>query len=182
MNLNINLYSFDFLSSIINSKDTIRVSITVIPEMAKKSYTFDVNRTDSSVAFFSIKLTEQTKRILIAFQKTGQGKVDKLIASTIFPAEEFYKLLSFEKNTAIQKINVYEAFQQMHKNNLYKKDRISKRKVIGTMVGHFQLKNREGQIFNINKENMKNNIIYDEMDVLSLKNNDHFVVQNIISN
>ena len=80
MNLNINLYSFDFLSSIINSKDSIRVSITVIPEMAKKSYTFDVNRTDSSVAFFSIKLTEQTKRILIAFQKTGQGKVDKLIA------------------------------------------------------------------------------------------------------
>lgn len=160
LNLNIKLNSFDFYGSTINFKDTIRVKITTIPDMQKQSYTFNVNKTNVSVASFDVNYDGNTQQILIVFQKIGHFSSDQVIASTAFRAEEFPKLFNKYNNTGTIKVNIYEPFQSVLKNNLYYK-KINKRKVVGTMVAQFTLGGKSAhQKSQMNNDIIKNNNIY----------------------
>lgn len=144
--MNVKLSSFDFLGIKINSKDSVRVNLTVLPDMQKQSYTYDVNKTSISTATFSVKVSEDTKQILIVFQKIGHFSSDQLIASTIFQADDFSKCFNKNNNfKCTQKVDILEPIQQVLDNNKFHNKKSSKRKVVGSMIAEFSLNNKSSR-------------------------------------
>lgn len=182
LSLKIKLDSFDFFGNIINWKDAIRVNITTLPDKQKQSYTFNVNKINVSAALFTIKFSKETQNILIIFQKLGHFKSDQVIASTSFKDVEILKFFDNNNNIGVKKVDIYESFQSLLKNNFYTK-KVQKRKIVGTMMAQFTLIDKFAlQYYHISDESIKNNNKCKNINESQLKNNDILVFQGCISN
>lgn len=109
--LNIHLISFRLNSQICNQRDKIRVNITTIPEENKDSFEISAKQIHNAHHFFSVNITDQTKKIIFVFRRKSFLQNDPIIASTIVHSNEFPK--SKNKTTEIKRINLFEPLVNM---------------------------------------------------------------------
>lgn len=129
--LNIHLISFTLEKNLISPSDKVRVSITTIPEENKQSFIIEANKMNYVHHFFTVNITDQTKKIIFVFRKKSFIQSDPIIASTVIHANEFPKSLNDQANTEIKTINIYESMAQI--NNFGYKYPYDSRRVFGQM-------------------------------------------------
>lgn len=106
--LNIHLISFRLNSQIIGQRDKIRVSITTIPEECKQSFFINAKDIHHCHHFFTVNITNQTKKIIVVFRKKSIIQNDPIIASTIIHSNEFPKSKDDSQNSDVKRIDIYE--------------------------------------------------------------------------
>ena len=140
--LKIHLLSFLIDTNIVKADDQIRFSITSIPDDCKEVYNMEIKNLSGSHHFFSVNISDQTKKILFVIRKKNFIKNDPIIASTFINACELPSPDN-NKNSFIQSIKLYEPIQQKNKNV-----DIFNRKVLGQMEMKFTITKPEFQFKN----------------------------------
>ena len=149
--LNIHLLSFLLPNKLIHESDSVRVSVTTIPEENKQHFKIKGKKICSSNHVFSLNITNKTDRIVIVFRKKTALKDDPIIASATIHLKDFADLpieeiTSGTTNTDVKILDIYYPLQkQIHEeqkanerqnlpiqNNTEMKKQI-KRKVLGQM-------------------------------------------------
>ena len=156
LGLNIQLHSFEFFNGLVESNDTIRVSITTLPDGQKQARTFEVSKMYSAHPSFNVGFSELTEKIVIVFRKKSMLSNDPIIASTVINSYEFPQMFKELNDLEMKKIDIYEPIQTASKNNNYKKT--GNRKVVGRM--EIQLKLLEHFVCQNNYANTKVNQKY----------------------
>ena len=125
--LRMHLISFDLPRSIAKESDTIRVSITTIPEENKQHFTvqgrhmrnanlnFLVNVKLPTVEIPDDYVFTGTEKIIVVFRKKSTFWGLPIIASTFINAKDFPKNLT--DPIQVQTFNIYEPVQRENKNN-----------------------------------------------------------------
>ena len=72
--LNIHLLSFLLPNKLIHESDSVRVSVTTIPEENKQHFKIKGKKICSSNHVFSLNITNKTDRIVIVFRKKTANK------------------------------------------------------------------------------------------------------------
>ena len=137
LNLNIQLQSIHLSKDIIGENDTIRVSITTLPDEQKQAQAMEVREMNSKQPTFKIQINDKTERVVIVFRKKNIFGADPIIASTVIKKDDihiFKELMSNEH----KKITIYEPIQ--NKNNNNKSIQNKNRRIVGTMEVEFTLK------------------------------------------
>lgn len=134
--LSIDLQSFQFSNGIIQANDTIRVSLTTLPEGRKQAISIDEKKLKNFHHFFSITITEQTEMILFVIRKKNFAQNDPIIASTTLKSSQFPRSVNDSNNKILKNINLYEPIQ--HTRSLTDKSH-KKRKILGLMQLQFSL-------------------------------------------
>lgn len=168
-NLNIQMENFSFSEKIFQDKDTIRISITTLPENEKEAFQFDGKRLQDAHPFFTVKKTKNTRKIIIVFRKKSISEKDPIIASTTIKSELFPKSFSDANNSQQQIINIYEPIQ---KPNASQK---SQRKIVGQMSVQFSLSQDVPHNFNVKHQigKQRNGQGYSKME--SYNNNENAI-------
>lgn len=131
LKLNIKLSSIKLSSNIIDHGDTIRVSITTIPDEQKKAQIFDVADMDVAMPSFQIKMNDCIQKILIVFRKKSFFSDGPIIASTVIHRDDI-GIFDGSEDEDYKKINIYET----NRNKTKQKNR----RVVGSMEVFFSLK------------------------------------------
>lgn len=131
--LNIHLHSFYLNRNLVDTSDKIRVSITTIPEENKEAFVVNGDKTGDVHHFFTVNVSNQTKRIIFVFRKKSLFS-NHIIASTIIPFNELPQSENDEKNTELKTIKIYEPFQHLNDNPYA----IQNRRVFGEMKIEFK--------------------------------------------
>lgn len=87
--LNIHLISVKLPKKIIKSKDTIRVSITTMPEGNKQHFYMKRKKINCSNCVFLTNITNHTKHIIIVFRKKSILSKNPIIAQKTIHSKEF---------------------------------------------------------------------------------------------
>ena len=111
--LNIHLQSFILNRSLIHSGDKIRVSITSVPDEYKEAFVVDCDKSNNVHHFFTINVTNQTKKIIFVFRKKSFINNDPIIASTIVQIKDLPQSDTDTNNTEVKTIDIYEPIQHM---------------------------------------------------------------------
>lgn len=119
--LNLHLLSFDLPRNVIKEGDTIRVSITTMPEENKQHFSIPARRMRNANLNFNVnvKLPSEgmpddfvfsgTEKIIICFRKKNSFWGCPIIASTVISSKEFPK--NFTDPIQVKTFNVYEPIQ-----------------------------------------------------------------------
>ncbi|KAK8852975.1 hypothetical protein M9Y10_017972 [Tritrichomonas musculus] len=137
ISLNIKLHSFKILEEIINENDTIRVSITTVPDMQKQAQTFDFKKIDEANISFKINFVGITEKIIITLRKKTFMNKGPIFASAVLSRENmniYNEFINFES----KKIDLYEPIQQ--DNGKINNKSTESRKIIGHADIDFSLK------------------------------------------
>lgn len=136
LSLNIKLHSFIISKEIAHPTDTIRVSITTIPDQQKQAKTFEIKKIDKGEISFKINFVGITEKIIFVFRKKTILGNDPIIASTVLQKEDiniYNEFINFES----KKVDIYEPIQAKNK----KKDKENEnKKVVGKMEIDFSLR------------------------------------------
>lgn len=126
--LNIHLVSFSLPKQVIKEKETIRVSITTMPDEIKQHFTIKGKLMDYTNHLFSLNITSQTKKIIMVFRKKASFLTgNPIIASTTIQLDNFKEtpmeqITSGMINTEIRSVNIYYPLQKQmkeeHKKNV----------------------------------------------------------------
>lgn len=136
MNLCIQFDSFEFLKSINQPDDTVRVTATSFPDEQSRTITLSSKIIKESHPFLSVGISELTKKIILVFQKKYNSKKDNIIGSTIIRSDQFSSKMDEKNNTEMRNILIYEPYpKSSNKNNSALQDR----KVLGKMEVLFAL-------------------------------------------
>lgn len=136
--LKIHLLSFLIDPKIAQGSDQIRVSITTVPEESKEVFMMEAQKLSGSHHFFSINISNQTKKILFVFRKKNFIKNDPIIASTIVHADELPSPDN-KRNSDVKTIKIYEPIGGQHKNFVD----VHNRRVFGQMEIKFTITDPE---------------------------------------
>lgn len=131
--LSIHLQSFYLNRNLVQSNDKISVSITTVPEENKEAFIVDADKTKNIHHFFTVNISNQTKRIIFVFRKKSLFGSNHIVASTVLPINDLPQSENDKKNTEMKNIKIYEPFQHMN-NNVYA---IQNRKIFGEMEIQF---------------------------------------------
>lgn len=131
--LSIDLQSFHFSNGIIQPNDTIRVSITTLPDERKQALTIVEKKLKNFHHFFTINITPQTERILFVIRKKNFAQNNPIIASTIVNSNHFPMSIDDKNNNMLKNINLYEPIQKLTGKS------IKDRKILGMMRVQFSL-------------------------------------------
>lgn len=112
--LYIHVQSIHLNQDVIGSNDKIRVSITTVPEENKQAFVIEAKKMDNMHHFFTVNITDQTKKIIIVFRKKSFILNDPIIASTILHSDQFPNFQDKSKNTEIKLIDIYDPLQHSH--------------------------------------------------------------------
>lgn len=108
------MQSIHLNQDVIGSNDKIRVSITTVPEENKQAFVIEAKKVDNMHHFFTVNITDQTKKIIIVFRKKSFILNDPIIASTILHSDQFPNFQDKSKNTEIKLIDIYDPLQHSH--------------------------------------------------------------------
>lgn len=120
--LNIHLLSFTLPKKLIKSKDTIRVSITTMPEGNKQHFYIKGKKKNCSNCVFLTNITNHTKHIVMIFRKKSILSENPIIASKTIHSKEFE---SFQQepienglfSTDVKTFQIYDHQKQKKDNN-----------------------------------------------------------------
>lgn len=151
--LNLRLLSFELPHNLVKYSDTVRVSITTIPEENKQAFTISARKMKDSNLIFGVNVSipqenlpkdfvsTSTEEIIFVFRKKTFFGGDPIIASTVINAKELPKNLS--EPAIIKTFNIYEPRlkDQDEKHNDYSKSCLvynkprnnSNRRIVGRM-------------------------------------------------
>lgn len=135
--LNILLNSFELQYGLVTRNDTIRVSITTLPEEHKQHFEISASKICNCNHLFTVNITNETKKIIFVFRRKDSQLKNPIIASTIinskhFPkmAQNIYQNFSGTKSNEIHKFKIFEPIQ---KNQAEKVQKVSNRRMLGEM-------------------------------------------------
>lgn len=135
--LKIDLQSFQFTNGIIQENDTVRVSITTLPDERKQALTIDAKKLKNFHHFFTISITDQTQRILFVVRKKIFSQNDPIIASSIVLNSQLPKPIGNADDTELKNIFLYEPIQHSCHSNISRN--VQKRKILGQMQVQFSI-------------------------------------------
>ncbi|KAK8899098.1 hypothetical protein M9Y10_001399 [Tritrichomonas musculus] len=144
--LNIFMQTLELSPSIIEENDTIRVSVTTLPGEQKQAFTVEAKKMKASHPFFSVKINDQTEKLLVVIRKKSFSQKDPIIASTVIKGDQLPKKFNDNTNTELKTIKLLEPLQQNGK-----KTKGSSRKQVGQIEIQFSLT----QEFTFSKNTMK---------------------------
>lgn len=169
--LRIDLQSFQFTNGLIQANDTVRVSITTLPENRKQALIIDAKKLKNFHHFFSINISYQTEKILFVIRKKNIVQNSPIIASTVIYSNQIPMSNDDQNNKEVKNINLYEPVQSLNKKSN------KKRKILGLMQVQFSLIPLK-KIFEKNS-NCKTNTIkvshirgYSKIDILGSNENE----------
>ncbi|KAK8845870.1 hypothetical protein M9Y10_020796 [Tritrichomonas musculus] len=143
--LNIHLLTFRLPDKLIHDSESVRVSITTIPEENKQHFTIKGKKMNSSNHVFSLNITDKTDKIVMVFRKKTVLGDNPIIASTTLHLKKFVnlpleKITSGSKMTDVKILDIYYPLQkQIHEEqqvSFQSKEDIKKqmkRKILGQM-------------------------------------------------
>ena len=135
LNLNIQMQKINLSKDIIGENDTIRISITTLPDEQKQAQTMNVNEMNSKQPTFKIQMNDKTERIIIVFRKKSLFGTDHIIASTVIKTKNIHIFKELINNEH-QKITIYEPIQNKNNNKI---NESKDRRIVGTMEVEFTL-------------------------------------------
>lgn len=127
--LNIHLFSFKLFANNVHPNDKIRVSITSIPEENKQAFIIEAKKINDIHHFFTLNITDKTKKIIFVFRKKSIIQNDPIIASTIIHRDEMPISCFDSKNTELKQISIYEPISGKNNNANF----LENRQVLGQM-------------------------------------------------
>lgn len=178
LNLNIQLQSIKLSKDIVNENDTVRVSITTLPDGQKQAQTFEVKEMNASQPTFKIQMNDQTEKVIIVFRKKSFFGQAPIIASTTLKSKDIHIFKELINNEH-KKISIFEPIQNFNnKNNNMKTNENKSRRIVGTMEVDFTL------IEEFKRQEMKENTfsIIDPIMYNQTKGNTDFLFQDPILN
>lgn len=113
--LTIHLLSFQLNDNLIHNNDKIRVSITTIPEEKKQNFIIDPKDIGNAHKYFTVNISDQTKKILFIFRRKSLLQADPIIASTIIRREQFPSMKSSKESKTI---TLFEKISKKKKENV----------------------------------------------------------------
>lgn len=137
LSLNIKLNCIRFSQSVVNPEDTIRVSITTLPDSQKEAFTFDIKDIQTVQPSFTIKFNKNTKKIIIVFRKKSFFSNGQIFASTCIKTDDI-KLYSEISNDCHNIIDLFEPIQHSSENENLEIKKL--RRIVGNMEIFFSLK------------------------------------------
>ena len=137
LSLNIQLQSINLSNDIVGKNDTIRVSITTLPDEQKQALLINVNEMKTKQPTFNIQMNEKTERIIFVFRKQNIFSSDHIIASTVIKTKDIHIFKELINNEH-QKLTIYEPIQNNNKNN-NKQTQNKNRRILGSMEVEFSL-------------------------------------------
>lgn len=166
--LKIHLSSFVLKQNLVQGSDKIRFSISTIPDGSKEIYEMEAKKLFESHHFFSINITNETRKILFVFRKKSFMKNDPIIASTIVLANEF-PAPDNSNNREVKTVKIFEPLQRI--KNIYDEQN---RKVLGSMDIRFEIAQPEYSFGNnVNIEKIHNGQGYSKVKVISHASNEN---------
>ncbi|KAK8889100.1 hypothetical protein M9Y10_033844 [Tritrichomonas musculus] len=135
--LNIHLQSIE-LGNLLQKNDKLRVSITTLPEGNKQAFIIDAKKLSNIHHFFTVNITDKTRKIIFVFRKKSFIQNDPIIASTIVHANLFPNLQDDKLNTEMKAINILEPLHGARDADNFNPQQ---RKVIGHMYIQMSLTN-----------------------------------------
>lgn len=170
------MHSFEFFNGLVGSNDTIRVSITTLPDGQKQAMTFDTKKIYAAHPSFTVNFSEITEKIVIVFRRKSMLSNDHIIASTVINSDEFPQLFKDAESIEMRRINIYEPVQHMSKDNNKVVKNLTDRKIVGKMEIQLSLCERfERQNNNLNNQfysKNNNNKQFPKMNSLLNNNKD----------
>lgn len=146
--LNLKLHSINLPPSIISPNDTLRVSITTIPDKQKEAKTIQVKNLNIETVSFKIKFNDIIENIIVVFRKKSFFSDGPIIASTCIKTKDIKE----NCNEFNKKINLYEPYQKVSEKENVKKTR----KIIGSMETNFSVKEEFAiKSYGINLDNIE---------------------------
>ena len=171
--LSIQMSSIQLSRNIVDKHDTVRVSITTIPEQQKQAIHVKGKEMNNFNHTFKVNITNETQRILVIFRKKDFLGYEQIIASTVIPSSQFQPIFNGNEKqrmpivSEVSNVNVYEPLQksqqrqQTRKNgeNLYEciclNNNQGSRKVLGNIRIQYMLNECTSYINNYSKYNNK---------------------------
>lgn len=132
LTLNIDMFQLELKKKTVQNDDTIRVSVTTLPDMNKQKISFEAQNLRKAHPSFAINVSEKTEKILIVFRKKSFSDADPIIGSTIISKGEFPINFEDSANTELKLIDLYEPLQHLSIKG-------SNRQIIGRFYLHFSL-------------------------------------------
>lgn len=132
--ISLQFHSFEFTQGVVSPNDTIRISITTLPDEQKQATTFNVNKMHLTTPTFNLKSSDSIKKIIIVFRKKKLALIENIIASTVIKSEDFSKYYD-----SMKRVNIYEPVQRKSQEN---EQEDKERKIVGTMI--VQITNIDG--------------------------------------
>lgn len=129
--LNINLKSIDFAKGMIPKLDKINISVSSFPNMSTDSYTLDVKDMKNIDHVFSVKVTNETQKIIIIFEKKNFIQNYNTIASTFIDSEDIPRKLNDLSNVDFKSVNIFEPFSY---GKIGKYSMSANRKILGKLT------------------------------------------------
>lgn len=127
------MQSINLSKDIISENDTIRMSITTLPDEQRQVQTINIRELKHKHPVFKIKMNDKIERFIVVFRKKCIFGNDHIIASTIIKTKEISIFNEFINNDH-KNIIIYEPVQNKGKSNHSKN-----RKIIGSMEVDFTL-------------------------------------------
>lgn len=124
--LNLQFHSFEFTQGVISPNDTVRISVTSLPDEQKQATTFNVSKMHLTTSTFNLKDSDNIQKIIVVFRKKKLGFIENIFASTIIRSNEFSNYYN-----SMKRINIYEPVQRKSQDN---EQETGERKVVGTMI------------------------------------------------
>lgn len=128
------MQTFKLSKAIVRDNDTIRVSVTTIPDEQKQVYSFDAKKMKTVHPFFSVAINDKTEKLLIVVRKKSFSKKDPIIASAVINGGQFPIKLNDQNNMGMKTISLLEPICQQPDDNSKSS---SKREVVGKIVLQF---------------------------------------------
>ena len=150
--LTIEIPTIRLSQSIVNKHDTVRVSITTLPERQKKAIHVKAKELQKFNHTFKVNITEETDTIIVVFRKKDFFGKENIIASTLIKSHQFNQIGNQQMPvvTEIENIDIYEpAHHQNEKKQTRKNEDClyefignqTTRKVFGHLRAKFTLDN-----------------------------------------
>lgn len=122
--LSIQLKSFTLPSSIVAPNDTIRISITTIPQQQKEAFCISASEMNCSNIYFNVNISKRTEKIIVVFRKKSFFFQDPIIASTVIHQKDLPHEIGANSQINIE-FPIFEPIQASNNK--------SHRKIIGHM-------------------------------------------------
>lgn len=176
LNLNMQIQSINLSKEIVNDNDSIRVSITTLPDGQKQAHTLEYKKINNIQPSFKIQMNNQTEKIVIVFRKQNIFSSDNIIASTVLHSKDMH-IFKEMINNEHKKVPIYEPIQGKNNN---KQMQNKSRRILGNMEIEFSLsEDFSKQYFNKASQNQH------EVDALllnQLQGNQDFLFKDPIYN
>ena len=165
--LSIQMPTIQLSQSIVNKHDTVRVSITTLPERQKKAIHIKAKELQKFNHTFKVNITEETDTIIVVFRKKDFFGKENIIASTLIRSHQFNQIGN-QQMPVVSEIDNIEIYEPAHQPNEKKHTRKNEeflyeyignqttRKVLGHLHAKFTLTQQTSSIDYNNKSNNYN--------------------------